>query len=168
MLFFMQTSIWHFLLSSKARWRHRTNIFVRQTLLRLNIDIWVNFEPAVATQSHFRTQNCWTLESPQGMFLQVYSTLENVLRVHHTLERPTTGPSGNPQWGPSRGLKPLQREKEEKREWGGLHLNSLGPCQLDCNATRFNEMCVCVTHVWTVGELNSKQCSRVGICIGGR
>ena len=119
LLFFMQTSSRHFPSSAKAISRHRTDIFVRQTLLRLNIDIWVNFEPAVATQSHFRTQNCWTLESSQGMFLQVYSTLENVLQVHHTLERATTGPSGNPQWGPSRGLKPLQRGKEEKREWLG-------------------------------------------------
>ena len=114
-LFFIQTLSRHFLRSVKAPLRQRTDIFVRQTLLRLNIDIWVNFEPAVATRSHFWTQNCWTLESPRGMFLRVYSTLENVLRVHHTLERPTTGPSGNPQWGPSRGLKPLLRGKEKER-----------------------------------------------------
>ena len=97
-LAYNQTSIRHFLVSAKALWCHRTNFFAGQTLSRQNIDIWVNFEAAVATKSHFWTQKCWTLESPDRMFLQeLYSTLENVLRVHHTLERATTGPSGNPQ-----------------------------------------------------------------------
>ena len=59
------------------------------------------------------------------------------------------------------GLKPsTEREREKVGERRGLHLNSLGPCQLDCNATQFNEMCVrntCVklsrrrgTTVWVI------------------
>lgn len=92
----------------------------RQTVFLQNIDIWVNFKATVKIFVWFWAQKFWTLESPGVCFCR--AALENVLRVHHALERATTTASGScqrgastkPGWG---GLKPLLR-RESKREWG--------------------------------------------------
>ena len=82
---------------SKGSFRQRTDIFAGQTLLQLNIDIRVNFELAVATKSRFGLKSVGPLKVLGDVFAGLCSALENVLRVHHTLERATTGASGSSQ-----------------------------------------------------------------------